>query len=190
MTFLWNHTVLADKSKTQMTNWNIECENVVNEQIQLEYWASYQYHIIWSYFDRNDVGISNIAEFFRKNSVEEREHAEKFMSYQNLRGGKVTLNGVQSVDLSYLDNMESNNDVLASFEKALEMENIIYTSLINVHKTSEKYSDPQFGDFVEGEFLKEQVHAISEITKYISQLKRIGNDGHGLWNFNEKFKNI
>ena len=92
--------------------------------------------------------------------------------------------------MSYLDNTNGSNDILASFEKALEMENIVYKSLINVHKASEKYSDPQFGDFVEGEFLKEQVHAISEITKYISQLKRIGNDGHGLWNFNLQFKNI
>ena len=34
-------------------NWNTECEEFVNKQIALEYWASLQYHIMWSYFDTN-----------------------------------------------------------------------------------------------------------------------------------------
>ena len=83
--------------------------------------------------------------------------------------------------------MATDNDILLSFEKALEMENIVYQNLLKVHKTSEEYSDPQLGDFIEGEFLKEQVYAMSEISKYISQLKRINNDGTGLWNFNQEF---
>jgi len=171
----------------QFNNWNTECENVINEQIQLEYWASYQYHMIWSYFDRNEVGMDNIASFFKKNSAEERDHAEKLMSYQNTRGGKVKLNGLTSVDLSYLDT-DNRNDILVSFEKALEMEDIVYKSLLKVHKVSEDNSDPQFGDFIEGEFLKEQVYAMKEISKYISQLKLINNDGYGLWSFDQNFK--
>ena len=58
-------------------NWNEACENQVNEQINMEYWASYQYHLMWSYFDRSSVGMKNIAEFFRKASEEEREHAHQ-----------------------------------------------------------------------------------------------------------------
>ena len=30
--------------------------------------------------------------------------------------------------------------------------------------------------------------ALNEISKYISQLERIGNDGHGIWNFDREFK--
>ena len=59
-------------------NWNTECEDAVNKQIQVEYWASYQYHLMWSYFDRSNVGLKNIAEFFKKSSEEEREHAQHF----------------------------------------------------------------------------------------------------------------
>ena len=172
-----------------MSEWSKECENIINEQINLEYWASYQYHMMWSYFDRNEVGMKNIALFFKNNSVEERGHAETLMLYQNTRGGKVKLNGIRPVDLSYLDHIDdNNNDILASFEKALEMEDIVYKSLLKVHKVSEDNSDPQFGDFIEGEFLKEQIFAMSEISKYISQLKIINNNGYGLWNFDQIFK--
>ena len=43
------------------------------------------------YFDRDDVALKGFHKFFKKNSEEEREHAEKMMKYQNLRGGRVVL---------------------------------------------------------------------------------------------------
>ena len=35
--------------------------------------------------------MPGLAEFFHLSSVEEREHAEKLMDYQNKRGGRVVL---------------------------------------------------------------------------------------------------
>ena len=88
----------------------------VNEQINVEYWASYQYHLMWSYFDRSDVGLKNIAEFFKKSSEEEREHAHKLMEYQNLRGGTVVLKTIPDVSLDYIKSINStSNDLLLSF---------------------------------------------------------------------------
>ena len=43
------------------------------------------------YFDRDDVALKGFHKFFKKSSDEEREHAEKMMKYQNLRGGRVVL---------------------------------------------------------------------------------------------------
>jgi len=173
-------------------NWTKKCEDAVNKQIQIEYWASYQYHLMWSYFDRSNIALKNIAEFFEKSGLEEREHAHNLMKYQNLRGGEVLLQGVSSVNLNYLNKNNSNNcvkknDVLLSFEKALEMEQVVYKSLLELHSAA--VEDPQFQDFVESEYLEEQVNALNEISKYISQLKRIGEDGAGVWNFCREFKN-
>ena len=55
-------------------NWNEACENQVNEQINVEYLASYQYDLLWSYFDRSDVGLKNIAEFFSKSHLTKNEN--------------------------------------------------------------------------------------------------------------------
>ncbi|TNN14421.1 Ferritin-2 heavy chain [Schistosoma japonicum] len=43
----------------------------------------------FTYFDQGDVSFPKAAEFFRKASHEEREHAEKLAKYQNKRGGCV-----------------------------------------------------------------------------------------------------
>ena len=169
-------------------NWSEQCEKAVNKQIQLEYWASYQYHLMWSYFDRSNVALKNIAKFFEKSSLEEREHAHKLMEYQNLRGGNVELLGVNDVGLVYLTET-SDNDVLASFKKTLEMEQNVYQGLLELHEVADAENDPQFADFVESEYLQEQVEALNEVAKYVSQLERIGEDGHGVWNFDREFEN-
>ena len=35
------------------------------------------------YYDRDDVALPGMAKFFKKNSDEEREHAQKFMKVSN-----------------------------------------------------------------------------------------------------------
>jgi len=49
------------------------------------------------YFDRDDVSLKGFHKFFKKCSDEEREHAEKMMKYQNLRGGHLVF---QPIDVS------------------------------------------------------------------------------------------
>ncbi len=169
-------------------NWSSFCEKIVNDQINLEFWASYQYHLMWSYFDRSQVGLKKIAEFFKKSSDEEREHAHKLMEYQNIRGGKVVLGDIKNINLDFLYVENAGNDVIASFKKALDMEQKVYAHLLQVHTVAEERNDPQFADFIESEYLEEQVQALNEISKHISQLKRIGEDGHGVWNFAQEFE--
>ena len=171
----------------RFNNWDKQCEHIVNTQIQIEYFASYQYHLLWSFFSRSDIALENIAEFFKKSAEEEREHAHKLMEYQNLRGGHVELTGISPVDLNFLK--DTDNYLLASFEKALEMEQSVYKSLLEVHKVGEECNDPQFTDFIEGEYLEEQVNALNEVSKYVTQLRLIGNNKHGIWHFDQNFKN-
>lgn len=47
------------------------------------------------YFDRDDQALHNFAKFFRKQSHEEREHAEKLMKLQNQRGGRIFLQDIK-----------------------------------------------------------------------------------------------
>ena len=167
------------------TNWSNECENLVNKQILLEYEASINYHTLFAYFDNSDVSLNNIANFFNKSSLEEREHAHKFIEYQNKRGGKVVIKNLENIiNLNYNIN---NNNVLKAFELALKMEKDIYKNLLLLHKQSEDDNDPQFCDFLESEYLNEQIESINEISKYITKLKMIGDNGHGIWNFDNNF---
>lgn len=160
-------------------NWSEKCEDALNNQIKVEYQASYHYHILASYFYRDDIGLNKLGDYFNEASLEEREHADKLMRYQTMRGGIVKL---FTLPVPTLD-INKETHVKDSMELALKLERSVNEQLLKLHHIAEEENDPQFSDYLEGEFLKEQVEAISDLSKKLSQLDLIGNDGHGIWEF-------
>ncbi|KAK4489292.1 hypothetical protein RD792_005096 [Penstemon davidsonii] len=159
-----------------------ESEAAINEQINVEYNVSYVYHAMYAYFDRDNVALKGLAKFFKESSVEEREHAEKFMEYQNKRGGKVKLQSIL-MPLSEFDHVEK-GDALYAMELALSLEKLTNEKLLNLHAVASRNNDVQLIDFVESEFLLEQVESIKRISEYVAQLRRVGK-GHGVWHFDQ-----
>merc|ERR1712119_153258 len=70
-------------------NYHEDCEALINKQINMEFYASYVYLSMASYFARDDIALHGFAGHFRTESGEERAHGMKLMDYQNQRGGKV-----------------------------------------------------------------------------------------------------
>jgi ferritin heavy chain len=161
-------------------NWSEKCENELNIQIGKEYNASMAYHMLSCYFNRDDVGINKLVQFFNKSSLEEREHANKLMHYQTMRGGIV-----KPINWEYKEivELEKQNDILEAFKISLELERTINQSLLNLHKVANEEGDPQFTDYLEGEFLSEQVDAISKLSKIISVIERFNGEQHIIWTY-------
>ncbi|GAA0143276.1 storage protein [Lithospermum erythrorhizon] len=157
-------------------------ESAINEQINVEYNVSYVYHGMYAYFDRDNVALKGLAKFFKESSDEEREHAQKLMEYQNKRGGKVKLQSIL-MPLSEFDHAEK-GDALYAMELALSLEKLTNEKLLNLHAVASKNNDVQLADFVENEYLGEQVESIKKISEYVAQLRRIGK-GHGVWHFDQ-----
>lgn len=159
-----------------------ECEAAINEQINVEYNVSYVYHAMYAYFDRDNVALKGLAKFFKESSKEEREHAEKLMEYQNKRGGKVKLQSIV-MPLSEFDHVEK-GDALYAMELALSLEKLNNEKLLNLHSVAERKHDVHLLDYIESEFLAEQVEDIKKISEYVAQLRRVGK-GHGVWHFDQ-----
>ncbi|THF98191.1 ferritin-4, chloroplastic-like [Camellia sinensis] len=159
-----------------------DCEAAINEQINVEYNVSYVYHAMFAYFDRDNVALKGLAKFFKESSEEEREHAEKFMKYQNKRGGRVKLHSIL-LPLSEFDHVEK-GDALFAMELALSLEKLTNEKLLSLHAVADRNNDPQMCEFIESEFLTEQVEAIKKIAEYVTQLRMVGK-GHGVWHFDQ-----
>ncbi|VDH90194.1 soma ferritin-like [Mytilus edulis] len=150
-------------------NFHIESEAGINRQINMELYASYCYQSMSYYFDRDDVALPGFSKFFKKSSDEEREHAEKFMKYQNKRGGRIVLQDTKKPD------RDEWGTALDAMQVALSLEKSVNQSLLDLHKTADSHNDAQMCDFLESEYLEEQVNAIKEISDHITQLKRVGS---------------
>ncbi|XP_074574115.1 ferritin-4, chloroplastic-like [Curcuma longa] len=159
-----------------------ECESTLNQQINVEYNNSYVYHALFAYFDRDNVALKGLAKFYKESSEEEREHAVKLMEYQNKRGGRVKLQSIV-MPLSEFDHPEK-GDALHAMELTLALEKLTNEKLLQLLSVAEKCNDAQLADFIESEFLEEQVEAIKRISEYVAQLRRVGK-GHGVWHFDQ-----
>jgi len=149
-------------------NYHSESEAGVNRQINMELYASYTYQSMSMYFDRDDVALPGFSKFFKKSSDEEREHAEKLMKFQNKRGGRIVLQDIKKPD------RDEWGTGLEAMQVAMQLEKSVNQSLIDLHKVCSSHEDAQMADFIESEYLSEQVDAIKEIGDHITQLKRVG----------------
>lgn len=159
-------------------NFHEETEAGINKQINLELYASYVYQSMALYYDRDDIAFPGFHKFFKHNSDEEREHAEKFMKYQNKRGGRVVLRDVTKPE------KDEWGTPLQALEAALALEKNVNQSLLNLHALGASHNDATFCDFLESEFLAEQVDAIKELSDMITRLKRAG-PGLGEYQFDK-----
>jgi len=164
-------------------NWDVKLEQALNDHINVEYTASYAYHALFSYFDRDTVGLDGFAKFFASQSEEERGHAEQFMQYQNIRGGKVVLKPLAVPDMQF-SRVDGTSDALYAFELALMLEKFVYRKLLDLHALGADCEDPQFCDEIE-KYLGEQVRAIKNMASYVAQIKRLGT-GHGVWDLDKE----
>jgi len=149
-------------------NYHEDAEALVNKQINIELHASYVYLAMSSWFNRDDQALPGFAAYFRKASDEERDHGISFMEYQAKRGGKVVL-----VDIEKAKTMEWGTP-LEAMKAALDLEKKVNESLLSLHSVADKHNDAHLSDFLEANFLDEQVQAIKFIGDKITQIERAG----------------
>lgn len=54
-----------------------------------------------------------------------------------------------------------------------------------MHGLASSHNDPHLTNFLEEEYLKEQVESINKISKHITNIQRVGADGLGIYIFDK-----
>merc|ERR1712080_143274 len=168
LTLTNNSTILNTMTHVRQ-NYHQDSEALIN----MELYASYVCLSMSAYFARDDLALHGFAKRFRAASAKEKEHAEKLIDYQNMRGGRVIFR--ESAKPSTDDWGTALEAVLPS----LELEKTVNESLLAMHKVADDHNGAQMTDFLEGNYLEEQVEAIKEISDLVTKMKRAG-DGLGL----------
>ncbi|XP_065835210.1 soma ferritin-like [Oscarella lobularis] len=149
-------------------NFHEQSEAGINAQITMELEAYYTYLAMAYHFDRDDVALKGFHEFFKHSAEEEQEHAQKLMKYQNRRGGRIVLNPIKAPTKS---EWKSGLDAM---QDALALERAVNESLLKLHKVAASHDDAHLTDYLEEEFLDEQVKSIKELAGHVTNLKRVG----------------
>jgi len=157
-----------------------EIENLLNEQIKLEAHSSSVYLAMSSWCD--DQGFAYSADYFSKQSEEERVHMRKLFNYVNDRGGKAISPEILNVPKDF----ESFRSV---FETALEQEMEVTQSINNIADRCVKAKDYVSFQFLQW-FLQEQIEEEYVARRILEMFDVIGEEGTGLWEIDKHVQKV
>ncbi|ADG99392.1 Ferritin Dps family protein [Segniliparus rotundus DSM 44985] len=135
---------------------------LLNEQIRHEFTSSHQYVAIAVYYD--DLDLPQLAKFFYRQALEERNHALAATKYLIDRDVHVELGGVQAVKSDFENFMEPIELLLANEKEVTEQWDRLFRTAKDEHDS--------LGEQFTHWFLKEQVEEVSTATTLLRIAKR------------------
>lgn len=142
----------------------------LNEQITHEFFSAHYYLAMAAYFKKED--LDGFANFFLVQAEEERFHAMKFFDF-------IIDQGKEAVITGFKDPKRDFKSATEVFTLALEHEQLV-SSLINdlmtIAQEDKHYSSISFLQW----FVDEQVEEEATMGKLLNQVKRVGEEGHGI----------
>lgn len=140
--------------------------SLLNDQVRSELGASQQYLAIAVYFDSAD--LPQLASFFYRQSVEERNHAMMLVRYLIDRDVTAEIPAVDPVRNSF----ETPRDAIAL---ALDLERSVTDQISRLAATARDEGDYLGEQFMQW-FLKEQVEEVAQMTTLVRIAERAGAD--------------
>ena len=137
-----------------------------NAQIKSEFGASGQYIAIAAYFD--DLSLIELAQFFYRQSEEERMHAMKFIHFMLETGIKPTIPGIPELK----NDFSSPSDAV---QFALDQESMVTDQINNLVSLSITHADHSSHNFLQW-FVTEQVEEMDTMNTLLQTIKLAGDN--------------
>ncbi|XP_048191404.1 ferritin heavy chain-like [Perognathus longimembris pacificus] len=155
-------------------NYHPDCELAVNNQIQLQLYASYVYLSMAFYCGRDDVALEHFSSFFLRQSHKWKACAEKLLKMQNERGGRMCLRDIAAPDRS---NWQGG---LQTLESSFHLEMTIAESLLDLYHVANSRGDRHLCSFLKQNFLQQQLDILSKLECFLKNLREVWALGEGI----------
>ncbi len=145
--------------------------NAINNQINAEQYSALLYLSMSAYF--YNKGLPGFANWMYIQYQEELTHANKFFSYVNERGGKVTIRAIDQMPTDF-------EGVIDVFEKTLVHEQNVTSLINNLVDVAIEEKDHATQSFLKW-FVDEQVEEEANVQEILDTLKLINGQGNGIF---------
>lgn len=159
---------------------NKELEKALNEQILMEASASFSYlsMAVWCEFH----GLEGCAQFFYRQSDEEKMHMMKLISYMLEVDSKPIIPGIGQVSNDY-------SDIQSIFEITLSQEQSVTQSIHNLISIADRDGDYATQNFLQW-YVAEQREEESMIRRILDKIKLIGTGPMTLYYIDKELDRI
>ncbi|XP_036083156.1 ferritin heavy chain-like [Rousettus aegyptiacus] len=145
-----------------------DCEAAVDNQINLELYASYVYEAMALYFEREDAALKHVVQFFRQQSSKEMEYAQRLVWLHEQRGTHLRLPDIARPE------PHGWHDRVRVMECALHLAMDVNQSLFSLHRLATDKKDARLCDFHMSRHLHDQVKFITELGDHLTNLCKMG----------------
>lgn len=149
----------------------------LNDQIKHEFYSSYLYLSIASYFE--NIPLEGFSKWFRKQAEEEHEHGMKIYQYILDRNLHVDLQGIEKPTGQF-------NSIEEVFELALKHEKKVTHWIHQIYDLAIAEKDHATHIFLQW-FISEQVEEEKNAQDNLDQIKLIGDDKGALLVLDQNF---
>jgi ferritin len=138
----------------------------LNEQIANEFAAHQQYVACAVYYDAET--LPQLARFFYRQAIEERDHAMMMVQYLIDADAEVTIPGVAAPQTAF-------DDIIAPIALALDQEKRVSDQINDLTKIARDAGDFTSEQFTQW-FIKEQVEEVATMSDLLRVVERSKND--------------
>jgi len=143
----------------------------LNDQMQAEFESAYIYLAMAAYFE--DKGLEGMGNWMNVQFQEEQTHALKFYRYIIERGGRVELQTLPQPPRDW-------DSPLAAFEAAYDHERMISGRINDLVSLAVEEKDHATNNMLQW-FVAEQVEEEASVDAIVTQMRLVGENGHGLF---------
>ncbi len=150
---------------------NESVRKALNEQVNAEFYSSYLYLSMCSYFKK--ISLEGFARWMEVQALEELTHAMKFFDFISERGDQAIMGPIEGPPTSW-------DSPLSAFEHVYKHE-VLVTGLIHrLVDIATEHKDHATANFLQW-FVSEQVEEETSADYIVQRLKLVGKDGGALF---------
>ena len=155
---------------------NNKVHELLNQQINKEFYSAYLYLDFSNYFE--EAGLDGFANWYLIQAQEERDHAMLFYRYLQNENQKVTLEAIGKPDKVFASHM----DVL---QAGLEHEKYVTALIHEIYSAAYDVKDFRTMQFLDW-FVKEQGEEETNANDMITKMELFGSDPKSLYMLNQE----
>lgn len=155
---------------------NPKVEDILNAQINKEFYSAYLYLAMSAYFD--EIGLKGFSNWTKVQAKEEMDHGMILFDYVIERDGNVDLRQIEAPSKDF-------KSPLQVFEMILEHEKSVTASIECVASLSEDECDMATRHFINW-YISEQVEEEANVLDVIKMIKMFGTEGQILYHLDKE----
>lgn len=169
-----NFVIYTDYGRVTMISEKVQ--NVLNSQINKEFYSAYLYLAMSAFFD--EIGLFGFSNWTKVQAREEIDHGMILFDYVIERDGSVNLDKIDAPDRSF-------ENPIQVFDKILEHEKSVTESINCVATMSEDECDLATRHFINW-YISEQVEEEANVRAVIAKLKMFGEDKSAIFHLDHE----